>query len=571
MNLYKFLSIGALTFALGLSSCVGDLDLKPNDPNLVDTSAPDFNDNALAICYSGLACSGINGAESSYINISGLDAGTSAYGRLMFYLSEFCSDELVWIWPDSGVSDITGCSWSSTNTLITGAYYRLLGHIAICNQFLTNTAGNNSAQIQEMRAEARVLRALSYYNMIDLFGQSSFITEEAEVGANPEQKSRKEVFDWIESELLDIVDNRLIDTTPVLGRVGLDGAEGLLARLYLNAEIFSGEERWADCLKRCDNIISRHQSGPLGNGLAENYLYLFCKDNIQYLPGGSNSAQNEILFGIYFDSEMTQSYGGPSFLISSTMANTHYLVPTAYGAGDPWMCIRGKLEMANRFPKDQVDDRDDLWLRGGTDVFPGGIDPYTGDEYKAEDYQDRFVGFTGDWLTTGGNDMIKFTNRTIGDGIDGWDYYKNADGTYTYGFESTKFSSTAQPLIRLADIYLMWAECYVNSNGAVGNSADALKYVNYVRERAHATPFTVANLNIKDLMDERSRELYMESVRRTDLVRNSMFAGTGQTVWQCKGTYTNLDGTRIPAKYNLYPIPSAVISAQPEFKQNPGY
>ncbi|MDE5796351.1 MAG: RagB/SusD family nutrient uptake outer membrane protein, partial [Muribaculaceae bacterium] len=277
MNLKKYLMIGGAALTLGLSSCVGDLDLEPNDPNLVNPNDPDFKANTLAICYSGIACSGISGPGSSYV--SGLDAGTSAYLRMIFTLNEFPTDEVVWLWSDSGVPEITACTWASNNGLLEGAYYRLIGHVAICNQFLANTADATDAETSEMRAEARVLRAYSYYNMLDLFGQSSFITEEAAVGEEPEQISRKDLYNWLEAELRDIVDNKLISENPVYGRVGLDGAEALLARLYLNAEVFSGTAAWDKCSERCENIIARHRgSGFQGSGLAEHYLYLFARD-----------------------------------------------------------------------------------------------------------------------------------------------------------------------------------------------------------------------------------------------------------------------------------------------------
>lgn len=562
MNIKKYISVGCVALSLGLTACVGDLDLQPNDPNLVDTNNPDFKKNSLAICYSGISCSGISGPGSSYV--SGLDPGTSAYLRLMFTLNEFCTDEMLWIWPDAGVVDITACTWGSTNGLLEGAYYRLLGHIAICNQFLANTANDADAETQEMRAEARVLRAYSYYNMLDLFGQSSFITEEAAAGEAPKQVSRAELFAWVENELKDIVDNKLISQNPEYGRVGLDGAEALLARLYLNAEVFSGTGRWADCQTRCSNIIARHQGGGFeGSGLAKHYLYLFSRDNNAYMPGGSNSAENEILFGIAFDSNMTQSYGGPTFIIAGTVTNTHYIPRQLYGCSGEWSCIRGCKEMAERFYgiSDQ-DSRDDLWVRG---ILPAGKD---GDSsWEAEDYSDTFSGFTGAWNTTGGNAIIKFTGRTRDAAADGgWDWkVEGKEGNW----DSTPFASTDQPIIRLADVYLMYAECYVNGN--VGDKQTALDYVNLVRHRAGAPSVGFTDLTKKGIMDERSRELYLESTRRTDLVRNGMFTGTNQTVWQYKGNIDNNAGTRIADKYSLYPIPHAVLAAQPDFKQNPGY
>jgi len=585
MNFKKYILFGVAAMGMGLTSCVGDLDLKPNDPNLVDTNDPDFAANSLAMCYSGIAVSGINGPGSSYVQ--GLDPGTSAYLRLMFTLNEFCTDELVWIWPDAGVQDIVTNTWSQSNSLLQGVYYRLMGHIAICNQYLANTAGAGDTEGINMRSEARVLRAYSYYNMLDLFGQSSFTTEE-NIGQEPTQISRKDLFNWIESELKEIVDQKLIAETPVYGRVGIDGAEGLLARLYLNAEVFSGEARWEDCQKRCENIIARHQGGGFqGSGLAENYLYVFSAENEKYMPGGGNKGENEILFGIAFDADMTQSYGGSSFVLASTISNTHYLVRQNYGCSAEWSCIRGIKQMAERFYGLDNDVRDDLWLRGykpeGTLTDANGQPILDGDgkpqKYNAEDYSDEFVGFTGEWNTTGGNAIIKVTNRrpnpatlndtSVPEEYRGWDFKKNANGTWEPNFPSTTFSSTDWPIIRLSDIYLMYTECYIN--GRAGNADKALQYMNLVRARAKAPALSYVDLTKKGIMDERSREFYLEGTRRTDLIRNGMFAGPTQTVWQYKGSNTSPEGTRIDEKCNLYPIPNAVLNAQPGFKQNPGY
>lgn len=584
MNLKKYLLSGGVAFGLALTSCVGDLDLDVNDPNQGDPNSPDFIENSLAICYSGIAVSGYSGSGSSYVE--GIDPGTSAYLRTLFTLGEFCSDELVWIWPnDEGgsIGDIVACTWSANNSITYGAYYRMLGHIAICNQFLANTADNADPEVQEMRAEARTLRAFSYYNMIDLFGQSSFITEEAELGAKPTQISRAELFAWIENELKDIVDNRLISENPVYGRVGLDGAEGLLARLYLNAEVFSGTPRWADCSARCENIIKRHLgSGFDGSGLAKEYLYLFCKENKQYMPGGSNKAENEILFGVSFDADMIQSYGGPTFIVAGTVTNTHYIPRQNYGCSGEWSCIKGIQQMAERFYGLPGDKRNDLWVTG---FKPAGSYTVNGEKvsWDEEDYTDTFLGFTGSWSTTGGNAIIKFTGNTItknpaavvaGDALTLFDgeYVTDpntGERNWRPNYNATPFMSTDQPVIRLADIYLMYTECALHG---AGNTSDALTYINYVRERAGAPAYnSIAEVTFKELMDERSRELYLESVRRTDLIRNGMFVGPQQTVWQVKGNINNIDGTRIADRYALYPIPSAVLNAQPEFKQNPGY
>ncbi|MEG2403188.1 MAG: RagB/SusD family nutrient uptake outer membrane protein, partial [Muribaculaceae bacterium] len=131
---------------------------------------------------------------------------------------------------------------------------------------------------------------------------------------------------------------------------------------------------------------------------------------------------------------------------------------------------------------------------------------------------------------------------------------------------SESFPDTDLPLIRLADIYLMYAEA--NIVGHAGSANDALTYVNYVRKRAKAAAWNATDMTADNILDERCRELYWENVRRTDLVRFNKFTGTTY-LWNWKGNV--MHGTSIAAHRNLFPIPANVIAAQPEFKQNPGY
>lgn len=561
MKINKYIKLGGACLMLGLGSCVGDLDLEPNDPNLAEPSDPNFNASSLAMCYSGIAVSGIDGSGSSYV--SGLDAGTSAYLRCTVMLNEYAADQIFFIWQDAGIPDLNVMTWGAENSIINGAYARFMGHIAICNQFLANTANEESAEIQEMRAEARVLRAYSYLNMIDFFGQTSFITEAAAIGEKPTQISRAEGFKFIEDELTDVVDNKLISETPVYGRVGLDGAEALLARLYLNAEVYTGTERWKDCQDRCKKIIDRHQGGGFqGSGLAKHWLYLFCRDNAEYMPGGGNTAENEILFGIAYDDTYTQSYGGSTFIINSSVPGDSYYAPNSrFGTSAGWSCFRGRKQLAELFYGMQGDVRKSLWLTQKYDAFTDA----GGKEIAEEDYSDNIKGYTGSWNTTGGNMVVKFTGLK-----------KSAanDGTFEYDANglspiNTDFATTDYPIIRLADVYLMYAEC--NVRGGVGNNADALKYVNYVRERCGAPVITMGELTQNMILDERGRELYYESIRRTDLIRNDVYVGPIQKVWQFKGSMDDPEGTRVAKHLDLYPIPNPVLNAQKGFKQNPGY
>ena len=149
--------------------------------------------------------------------------------------------------------------------------------------------------------------------------------------------------------------------------------------------------------------------------------------------------------------------------------------------------------------------------------------------------------------------MVKFTNLLRG-----------SNGNLKKG-EITKFPNTDLPLIRLADVYLMFAECAMRG---AADKAKGVEYANYVRERAGVSPWTQTDLNEQNMIDERCRELYWENVRRTDLVRFGLFTGNKYT-WSWKG---NVDkGASIPDYMNVFPIPSSVIAAQPDFKQNPNY
>ncbi|MDE6125507.1 MAG: RagB/SusD family nutrient uptake outer membrane protein, partial [Muribaculaceae bacterium] len=181
MNLKKYLLLGGVALGLGMTtSCVGDLDLEPNDPNQTSqANTMQFYLGALAKCYSGMAVSGQNGAGSA--DISGLDNGTGCYYRALFMMNEFPTDEVIWIWKDAGVVDLVTNTWDASNGNIYGTYSRLYTHIATCNDFLKMTAGIAGDEMAQMRAEARALRAMSYYWVTDIFGNGSYVTEDDEL------------------------------------------------------------------------------------------------------------------------------------------------------------------------------------------------------------------------------------------------------------------------------------------------------------------------------------------------------------------------------------------------------
>ena len=549
MNINKYLMLGGVALGLGLTSCVGDLDLEPIDPNLESPESSTILINEAMQCYQTMATSGQEGPGSSII--SGLDNGRGQYTRALFMMNEFPTDECIWIWKDDGIYDLVTNTFDATNGNIYGTYSRLYAHIAVCNQFLADAAGSNDAEIVRLRDEVRALRAMSYYWVCDIFGKASK-SMGAPDGTEPEQMTREELYTWLEAELKDLVDNGNLADVPVYGRVGKDGAQALLARLYLNAEVYTGTPAYDKCAAECEKIIARHQGGGYDNsGLAENYLYLFCRNNEEYMPGGGNTAENEILWGIPFDSERLQSYGGTMFLINGALADEGGMSGLNYGCSNVWKCMKATKEFSEKFTSN--DFRFDLWVRGKL--------TWTDAEGKTQEKEYKISN--DDFGTWGdGYVCIKWTGLTHGannpGGAPNWDS----------NIISTQFPDTDLALIRLSDVYLMYAECA--ARGAQGaDQGKALTYANYVRGRAGVSTWSPSDLTLDNLLDERCRELYWELTRRSDLIRFGKFTGPNQALWSWKGNA--LEGNSIDDRYNLMPIPVNVIAASPSFKQNPGY
>lgn len=573
-SLNKIFSVLGVSLALGLSSCVGDLDLLPNDPNQL--TADKFAENpeeyimqVMAKCYSGMAVSGQTGPDGSS-DISGLDGGTSQYTRALYMLQEFTTDESKWIWPDAGIVDLVTNTWGNGNVNIFGTYSRLYVHIAICNDFLrlANSLGDYGispdaelqATIDQYKLEARALRAMSYYWALDLFGNASFIDETSPAGTSPVQYTRQELYDWLVTELEDLVAT-FPTTTPIYGRVGIDGVEALLARVYLNAEVYTGTAAYDKCSQHCANIIARHQGeGFRGSGLVPVYMYLFCGDNDEYMPGGGGV--NEILWGIPYDSENIQPYGGSMFLCAAGISNLTWdandaiMTATDYGMSAQWGCMHATSQFSDKFQSDR-DLRWAMWCK------------------EQQGFSKANTNFS---TFTDGYGVVKFTNLLKGNVTDpsGWDMNDNTKnwssangGIYATDGSAARadnFPDTDLPLIRLADVYLMYTEAYIM--GHAGDATNALNYVNLVRARANETNWTAGDLTADNILDERCRELYWELTRRSDLVRHGKFSGSAYN-WSWKNNEVN--GASIAETMDLFPIPANVISAQPEFEQNPGY
>ena len=204
------LAVAALVMGLGLGGCT-DLLVEPESEV---TGANVFTDASsyrsfLAKLYAGLAVTGQQG-PAGIPDIEGIDEGFSQYVRGYWQLQELPTDEAVIGWGDVGLPELVYSQWAPANQFVTATYYRIFFQIAVANEFLRETSESalaerghqGIAEIPQYRAEARLLRALSYYHGLDLFRNIPLVTEEYEPGdPAPEQAEPEVVFDFIVNEL----------------------------------------------------------------------------------------------------------------------------------------------------------------------------------------------------------------------------------------------------------------------------------------------------------------------------------------------------------------------------------
>ncbi len=526
---YRLVMLAGLVFVL--SSCTKDLNTVPLDPKTV-TSATVFNNpaaykEALAKIYAGLAVSGQEGPAGEP-DISGIDEGFGQYLRGLWYLEELPTDEAVISWNDQTIKNFHNMDWGSSDVFITAFYYRVFYQIGLCNEFLRQTTDAKltkrgvsaalKAKIVHYRAEARFMRALSYYHAIDEFGSVPFVTEKDPVGGTffPKQKSRKFLFNYVVSELKAILPNLIDARQNEYGRADKAADWMLLAKLYLNAKVFTGQEMNTDVITYCKKIINA------GYSLDPKYADLFLADNDINREG--------IIFSINYNGIHTRTYGGTDFIIHAAVGGS--MNPANFGIQGGWAGTRVTSALVDKFadPSGKTDHRAMFYTKGQSLEI---------------------------------NDVGKFTD---GYAVTKW---KNITSTGLPGSDPS-FVDTDFPLFRLADVYLMYAEAVVRG-GTGGSMATAVSYINKIRERAYGNDsgnITASDLTLNFILNERARELYWEAQRRTDLIRFGKFTG-GSYLWPWKGGVKA--GIATDSHYNLYPIPAADMTANPNLVQNPGY
>ena len=294
MNYNKYKSITIAAALLGLfatTSCVKDLEQEPISDVTSISVFSDFANypNALAKLYGGLAHGGQEGGGGNP-DINGIDGNFSQYTRQLFTMQCLPTDEAVIAWNDGTLQTIHKMTWDSQNEFVGAMYYRIFTEIAFCNEFIRNTTdeklasnnitGANLTEAKYMRSEARFLRALAYYHALDLFGNVPFVKEDYLPGSvtPPQRIARADLFKFVESELLACSTDLKDAKTNQYARADKAAAWALLARLYLNAEVYTGTKRYTDVITYCDKVINA------GYSLKSKYADLFLADNDKNNP-----------------------------------------------------------------------------------------------------------------------------------------------------------------------------------------------------------------------------------------------------------------------------------------------
>ncbi|TGD82361.1 RagB/SusD family nutrient uptake outer membrane protein [Hymenobacter wooponensis] len=523
-------TLGMLVMAGSLlslaSSCTKDLDQLPDYSANAEVvyRDPAQIQQVLARLYATFAISGQTG-PAGLPDITGIDEGFSNYLRQYWQLQEITTDEAVLGWNDGNLPSVNTLQWNADNEFVRATYDRIYYEIALCNEFIRQTSdaklsdrgisGAEAGNVRTYRAEARLLRALCYWHAIDLFGGGPFATEEAAIGTYPTYKTRAEIFSYVDTELKALdTEGLLLAPRSVYARADKGVLWTLMTKLYLNAQVYTGTERYTDAITYANKVLQA------GYTLSPSYANLFLADN------NKTAARNEIILPITFDGTRTKTYGGMTFLVHAAVGRA--VTPVSAGINGGWSGTRAKQNLPSLFTS-ATDTRRNLF-------FTTAQNPNV----------DTLTAFSSGTLVT---------------------KYRNVTSTGVAGSDTEgNFPDTDFPMFRLPDVQLMYAEAVLRG-GAGGSNSQALTYVNAVRARSSATPLTTLTLN--DILDERGRELFWEGHRRTDLIRFGKYT-TGYN-WPFKGGVRagrDVETTRV-----LFPLPNTDIVANPNLagRQNPGY
>lgn len=537
LNIRKYAALMACACGLTITSCTGDLDVTPINPQQTQVANDDALFNKLYATFSLTGQQGNAGKPDIPSNVME-NEGFTQYYRMQWYLNEFTSDEAAWTW--SGNDNLQGLmynKYTANEGFALGLYYRLYFDITLCNSYI-NDIGKDPMRL----AEARFIRAYNYASVLDIFGAGPFCTKVS--SDNAAYYNRQQLFDYVESELLDIEDKMADPGRNTYGRADKVAVWLLLSRLYLNAEVYTGHERNGDAMIYANKVLNNGYyhlnfdgaTNPITGEKYSAYQMLFLADN------NSNGAQYEAILPVLQDGITTRTDGGTQLLIQASYDNKNDNMETDVPSGTnrSWgKCLQIKGKLVDQF-------------------FKGAKAPETGSiaTMTAAANDDRALFYSKgykQYITEvdqldNGFASVKFRNV-------------RSDGARTSAID---YVDTDLPLMRMAEAYLTYAEASVRK---FGPNSDADSKLRVLRDRAHAAPLNNATLD--DICAEWAREFWFEGRRRMDLIRFNKFAGQSDYKWEFMGG--EVKGTSFPSFRKVFAIPQADLSNNPNLKQNEGY
>lgn len=476
----------------------------------------------------------------------------------VYNLQEISSDEQIvptrgGDWYDNGQwQQLWLHTWPTDHNVVNGAWNDIYNGIGKANFTLSvvNSLPNKPADLANINAELKTLRAYYYYLALDLYGNVPLVTS---FNTNPDSvtnSTRSDVFNFVVNEIksnIDLLPSNVDATT--YGRVTKWMAFTLLAKLYLNAGVYTGTPMWNECIAACDSVIA---SGKYS--LMSDYF-----DNFST----NNEGSTENIFVVPFDKV---NIGGDNW----EMQTLHYQNNANFGlSGSPWNGFCSDADFYNQF------DTSSVYVTKGTNTYRTFLDQRAGQYLIGQQYNVPYTYPPSANVLVNADPSLRLTDLQTGKLLSFTpvvNQYSNPADTFRLaGVRNIKYfpeagtsgnQSNDMVLFRYADVLLMKAECEVRLGT---NLTDALSLVNMIRDRAYgdqAHEWTLADLTLDNILAERGRELTWEGFRRQDMIRFGKF-----------GDARNPGKGPDPADGHLdiFPIPKQQITANPNLKQNPGY
>ncbi len=473
--------------------------------------------------------------------ISALGAAyTSLYGYMgttsLYAAQEVSSDALVVPtrgpdWGDGGHwVRLHQHLWTPEDPTVNTTWNFLFGGVNNCNRLIFQFEELQNPLTDPFIGELKALRAIYYLWLLDLYGNVPIVTSFADADPTPANNTRSEVFTFIESELtsaLGSVSANVDGTT--YGRVNQMVVQMALAKLYLNAEVYTGTPQWSKTVTACNAIIN---SGNFS--LEANYFANFNLDN---------QGSSEFIFAIPYDAVFAGGF-------NIVMQSLSYINQQTYNlAAQPWNGWCTVEAFYNSYEDNDLRKGKPNTEDGPSTVrsnFLIGPQWDVSGKVRLEDAGFEATDLDGAPYTFRAqiNEIAPVAWREAGARIAKFEFEIGGQPNMSNDF----------PVYRYTDVLLMKAEALWRQNPG---DAEALDLVNQVRARAGVSDFT--ELTAENLLAERGREMFVECHRRSDQIRFGVF----DDEWWAKPAS--------PMGRDLFPIPRNQIDANPNLNQNPGY